>query len=167
MFQVDEFMEAAPVEECMVGSMSIREASRAVGLHQDTVRRMLECPDIAGPSHRGGPRSALLWCHRLYPQRRSEPFEKAAIHRKAHPPSTVRRVQLWLWLQTQHGAQAKLNASLEVLVATHRPSVCDSIDSDACRHTMGSDTDHKTVGIHVPVRCEEAVGKHSRGARSR
>ena len=53
---MDEFMGAAPVEACMVDGMSIKEASRVVGLHRDTVRRMLEYSVPPGYRRRRPPR---------------------------------------------------------------------------------------------------------------
>ena len=53
---MDEFKDAALVEACMVDGMSIREASRVVGLHRDTVRKMLEYSVPPGYRWRKPPR---------------------------------------------------------------------------------------------------------------
>ena len=53
---MDEFMDAALVEACMVDGMSIREAHWVVGLHRDTARRMLEYSVPPGYRRRKPPR---------------------------------------------------------------------------------------------------------------
>ena len=100
MFQVDVYLRVR--RSVMVEGMSIREASRVLSLHRDTVRKMLAYSVPLGTGDRPSKEDQTFDKLRWSPTpasytgfwRRPEASEEAAPHRQAYLPAAPRRVRV-------------------------------------------------------------------------